>query len=84
MGIVPIAEAIKASENAGLDLVLIAPAANPPVCKIIDYGKFRYELTLIGDNNKSGREMVARMLKLFSAQKENRGLFVSADLNPLE
>ncbi len=36
-------EAMKAQE-AGLDLVKIAPKAKPPVCKIIDYGKYRYEL----------------------------------------
>jgi len=33
------------AEDAELDLVEIAPQANPPVCKIIDYGKYRYELT---------------------------------------
>jgi len=37
------AEALRRAEEAGLDLVLIAAAANPPVCRIIDYGKFRYE-----------------------------------------
>lgn len=44
LGIVSINEARDKAEEAGLDLVLIAPTANPPVCKIIDYGKFRYEL----------------------------------------
>jgi len=43
LGVVPLSEALKSSEEAGLDLVLIAPNAQPPVCKIIDYGKFRYE-----------------------------------------
>ncbi len=37
------AEAMKLAEEAGVDLVKIAPSAKPPVCKIIDYGKFRYE-----------------------------------------
>ena len=32
------------AQEAGLDLVKIAPQAKPPVCKIIDYGKYRYEL----------------------------------------
>lgn len=36
-------EALRMAEDAGLDLVEISPNANPPVCKIIDYGKFRYE-----------------------------------------
>jgi translation initiation factor IF-3 len=41
-GVVSIDEALQASEEAGLDLVEIVPAATPPVCKILDYGKFRF------------------------------------------
>ena len=37
-------EAQKIADDAGLDLVKIAPNAKPPVCKVIDYGKYRYEL----------------------------------------
>ncbi|MCC8025679.1 MAG: translation initiation factor IF-3 [Clostridium sp.] len=44
LGIVPLAEALKMAQQAELDLVKIAPTAKPPVCKIIDYGKYRYEL----------------------------------------
>ena len=36
-------DALKLAQEAGLDLVKIAPGAKPPVCKIVDYGKFRYE-----------------------------------------
>ena len=36
-------KALRLAEEAGLDLVKIAPTAKPPVCKIVDYGKFRYE-----------------------------------------
>ncbi|MBQ4259085.1 MAG: translation initiation factor IF-3 [Lachnospiraceae bacterium] len=43
LGIMSAKDALKLAEEAGLDLVKIAPTANPPVCKIIDYGKFRYE-----------------------------------------
>ena len=42
-GIIPTTEALKIADNEGLDLVLIAPDAKPPVCKIMDYGKFRYQ-----------------------------------------
>jgi len=42
-GIISRNEALKTAEDAGLDLVLIAPDANPPVCKIMDYGKFKYQ-----------------------------------------
>ncbi len=44
MGVMTAKEAIKLAEEAGLDLVKIAPTAKPPVCKIVDYGKYRYEL----------------------------------------
>ncbi len=43
IGIVPLQEAMRIAEEKGLDLVEIAPQANPPVCKILDYGKFIYE-----------------------------------------
>lgn len=39
----PTKEAQKLADEAGLDLVKIAPTAKPPVCKIVDYGKYRYE-----------------------------------------
>ena len=44
VGVMPVKEAIKLAQEAELDLVKIAPKAQPPVCKIIDYGKYRYEL----------------------------------------
>ncbi|MCS6873662.1 MAG: translation initiation factor IF-3 [Pyrinomonadaceae bacterium] len=43
IGIMDTRDAIRRAREAGLDLVEIAPNANPPVCKIIDYGKFLYE-----------------------------------------
>ena len=43
IGVVPIAEAIEAAEAAGLDLVEVSPNAAPPVCKILDYGKYKYQ-----------------------------------------
>ncbi len=45
LGIMPTREAQAMADAAGLDLVKINPKAQPPVCKIIDYGKFRYEQT---------------------------------------
>ena len=45
LGIMPAREAMKLAQEAELDLVKIAPKAQPPVCKIIDYGKYKYELT---------------------------------------
>ena len=43
VGVVPIKDALMRAETAGLDLVEIVPNANPPVCKILDFGKFKYE-----------------------------------------
>ncbi len=44
VGVVATAEAIKMAEAVGLDLVEVSPAASPPVCKILDYGKYKYEV----------------------------------------
>ncbi|MFS8636621.1 MAG: translation initiation factor IF-3 [Gemmatimonadota bacterium] len=43
LGIMPIEEALAAAEERGLDLVEVAPNARPPVCRIMDYGKYKYE-----------------------------------------
>ena len=43
LGIMSAREAMKLAQEAELDLVKIAPTAKPPVCKIIDYGRYRYE-----------------------------------------
>ena len=45
LGIMSSRDAQKLADEAGLDLVKIAPTAKPPVCKIVDYGKFKYEQT---------------------------------------
>ena len=43
MGIVPLRDALEAAQSRDLDLVEVAPNANPPVCRLMDYGKFLYE-----------------------------------------
>ena len=43
LGVMSPREAMAMAEEAGLDLVKVAPTANPPVCKIVDYGKYKYE-----------------------------------------
>lgn len=43
VGVVPTSQALRTAEEAGLDLVEISPNAAPPVCKILDYGKYKYE-----------------------------------------
>ena len=44
IGIVPIDGGIKKAKDVGLDLVEISPNTNPPICKILDFGKYRYEI----------------------------------------
>ena len=44
IGVMSAKEAMKYAKEAGVDLVKIAPNAKPPVCKVVDYGKYRYEL----------------------------------------
>jgi translation initiation factor IF-3 len=45
VGVLPIDEALRLAEERDLDLVEVAPQADPPVCRIMDYGKYRYEQT---------------------------------------
>ena len=45
IGIIPTKEALATADDFGLDLVEVSPNANPPVCKIMDYGRYRYEQT---------------------------------------
>jgi len=57
-GIYSLQEAIKLAEEAGLDLVEISPNADPPVCKILDYSKFKYE------QKKKQKEIKAKAVKV--------------------
>lgn len=43
VGVVPIEQALQIAESRGLDLVEVAPHANPPVCRVMDYGKYKYQ-----------------------------------------
>lgn len=65
LGVMTPREAILQAEQAGLDLVEIAPNAKPPVCKIIDYGKFRYHQTKKEkDSRKSQHQVKVKEIKL--------------------
>jgi translation initiation factor IF-3 len=52
LGVVPTAQALDMAREAGLDLVEVAPQERPPVCKIMDFGKFRYEQSRKGTKSK--------------------------------
>ena len=56
IGVVSSREAQKIADEAGLDLVKIAPNAKPPVCKVIDYGKYRYDLARKRMQRRSRRQ----------------------------
>ena len=57
-GVVSIQVAMRAAEDAGLDLVKIAPQAVPPVCKILDYGKYRFEMQKREKEAKKNQKVV--------------------------
>ena len=54
VGIVPIQEAMQMADEIGLDLVEIVPGSTPPVCKIMNFGKFRYDQSKKEKENKKG------------------------------
>lgn len=58
MGIVSSREAQKIAEDSGLDLVKISPTANPPVCKIMNYGKYLFELNKRAKEAKKNQKVI--------------------------
>ena len=66
VGVKPIGDALTLASYAALDLVLISPNANPPVCKVMDYNKFRYE------KQKKAKEAMKKQRASMSELKEYR------------
>lgn len=64
VGIVTIEEARRLSEENGLDLLLMSPDANPPVCKLVDIGQFKYEQRKKDKQSKKGKAQVTKELKM--------------------
>lgn len=65
LGVISVSEALFKAEQQGLDLVEISPNAEPPVCKIVDYGKFRYQQTKKEKESKKTQHQVkVKELKL--------------------
>jgi len=58
LGLKPLREALFIAQKEGLDLVLIAPMATPPVCKLLDYSKYRYELQRKAKEAKKNQKIV--------------------------
>ena len=58
IGIVPIGEALDRAREVGLDLIEVAPNVKPPVCKIIDYGKYKYEIQKKASQAKKKQKII--------------------------
>ena len=77
LGVKKLADALTLSNYAGFDLVLINPKGNPPVCKIMDYNKFKYE------NKKRAKENIKKQRSANLELKEYR-LSVSIDVHDFD
>src|SRR6201999_1456325 len=65
VGIVSIDDALRLAQEADLDLVEVAPTARPPVCKLMDYGKFKYEAALKArESRKNQTQTIVKEIKL--------------------
>jgi translation initiation factor IF-3 len=58
LGVMPVREAIAKAEDLGLDLVEVAPNAAPPVCRIMDFGKYKYEISKKAHESKKHQTVV--------------------------
>jgi translation initiation factor IF-3 len=72
IGIVSLRQALEAADEAGLDLVEIAPLARPPVCRVMDYGKFKYqEAKKAHDAKLKQKQVQVKEVKLRPGTDEN-------------
>jgi len=72
LGILPIEDALKAAEERSLDLVEVAPLAKPPVCKIMDFGKYKYEQSKkLAESRKHQKIIQVKEVKMRPATDEH-------------
>ena len=72
IGIVPIGEALDRAREVGLDLIEVAPNVKPPVCKIIDYGKYKYEIQKKASQAKKKQKIITlKELKMRPSTDKN-------------
>ena len=80
LGVMSTAQAMRLSDEEDLDLVLISPTANPPVAKIIDYGKYRFETIRKEKESKKAQKVVQlKEVQLSLAIQENEVKFKMAN-----
>ncbi|HAQ60497.1 TPA: translation initiation factor IF-3 [Candidatus Delongbacteria bacterium] len=79
LGIVSSKEANELAASKNLDLVEIAPNANPPVCKIVDYGKYRYELARKEKETKKKQHTVSlKTIRIMSVNIDNHDMEIKS------
>ena len=72
LGVMPTAKAMELAEERGLDLAKIQPTAKPPVCKLLDYDKYRYEQSRRErENRKNQRVVETKEVQLSATIEEN-------------
>ncbi len=72
LGIVPLKEALQRAVDRNLDLVNVAPTANPPVCRIMDYGKYKYEQTKREKDARKNQKVISvKEIRLSTNIEEN-------------
>lgn len=79
LGVVPTIEVLKRAEEKELDLVMIAPTGKPPVCKIMDYGKFIYEQTKKDKEAKKKQKVISVKEIRLSATIEDHDIEIKAN-----
>ncbi len=64
LGVIPTADALRTAFDVGLDLVEVAPTERPPVCRIMDYGKFKYEQKKKHSNSTKQHQVQLKEIRL--------------------
>ncbi|MDD4123429.1 MAG: translation initiation factor IF-3 [Erysipelotrichales bacterium] len=78
LGVKPRREALRLAEEANLDLLCVAPMAKPPVCKILDYGKYRFEQQKKAKEIKKNQKIIETKEVRFTPQTDMHDLEVKA------
>ena len=74
LGVIPTEEALEKARDAGLDLVEVAPNERPPVCRIMDYGKYKYEKNKKA-NKSTGHQTKTKEIRLATEDRTARHRF---------
>lgn len=79
IGVLPLAEALKLAKEKGLDLIEIAPMAKPPVAKIMNYDKYRYQEEKKLKKQRAGQKTIELKMVRISARAAEHDLQIKAD-----